>query len=336
MAAALRAAPEPVVYAVPGSPLVAERTRRPAARRRPGGGDRRPGPLLPGPGLGGARHRSAGRRGAPGRRQRRRPRGRARGRPVPGGPVLVAAPALRGEAGRSPTTMAWSCHGRCSCTTSASRTRWWWRSTGGSSTARWSPTTSRPSTSRPPSPPTAAPPATRWPSWSRSMDTLRERCPWDSVQTHASLMPHLVEESYEVLDALAGLAAAEARRRRRRLRTPGGGAGRPALPDRLPRPPGRRGRAVRPGRRGAPGARQARPPPPARLRRRRRRHGRTGRHELGGDQEEREGPPQRDGGHPGRPPGADAHDQAGAQGARRRPGAGRRAVQSRRRRRWPR
>ncbi len=41
------------------------------------------------------------------------------------------------------------------------------------------------------------------------MDTLRERCPWDSVQTHASLMPHLVEESYEVLDALAGLDAAE-------------------------------------------------------------------------------------------------------------------------------
>jgi tetrapyrrole methylase family protein/MazG family protein len=41
------------------------------------------------------------------------------------------------------------------------------------------------------------------------MDTLRERCPWDSVQTHASLMPHLVEESYEVLDALAGLAVAD-------------------------------------------------------------------------------------------------------------------------------
>jgi len=42
------------------------------------------------------------------------------------------------------------------------------------------------------------------------MDTLRERCPWDSVQTHASLMPHLVEESYEVLDALADLAEADA------------------------------------------------------------------------------------------------------------------------------
>ena len=34
--------------------------------------------------------------------------------------------------------------------------------------------------------------------------TLRERCPWDSVQTHASLMPHLIEESYEVLDAALG------------------------------------------------------------------------------------------------------------------------------------
>ena len=37
------------------------------------------------------------------------------------------------------------------------------------------------------------------------MDTLRERCPWDRAQTHESLGPHLVEESYEVLDALAAL-----------------------------------------------------------------------------------------------------------------------------------
>jgi tetrapyrrole methylase family protein/MazG family protein len=37
------------------------------------------------------------------------------------------------------------------------------------------------------------------------MDTLRERCPWDRVQTHGSLMPHLVEECYEVLDALSAL-----------------------------------------------------------------------------------------------------------------------------------
>jgi tetrapyrrole methylase family protein/MazG family protein len=40
--------------------------------------------------------------------------------------------------------------------------------------------------------------------------TLRAECPWDRAQTHGSLMPHLLEESYEVLDALAELDAAEA------------------------------------------------------------------------------------------------------------------------------
>jgi tetrapyrrole methylase family protein/MazG family protein len=40
------------------------------------------------------------------------------------------------------------------------------------------------------------------------MDTLREQCPWDRAQDHASLMPHLVEECYEVLDALSALSAA--------------------------------------------------------------------------------------------------------------------------------
>jgi MazG family protein len=38
------------------------------------------------------------------------------------------------------------------------------------------------------------------------MDTLRAQCPWDRAQTHATLMPHLVEECYEVLDALAALS----------------------------------------------------------------------------------------------------------------------------------
>jgi MazG family protein len=37
------------------------------------------------------------------------------------------------------------------------------------------------------------------------MDILRERCPWDGAQTHATLMPYLVEECHEVLDALATL-----------------------------------------------------------------------------------------------------------------------------------
>jgi XTP/dITP diphosphohydrolase len=35
-----------------------------------------------------------------------------------------------------------------------------------------------------------------------TMDTLRVSCPWDRKQTHESLAPHLIEESYEALDAL--------------------------------------------------------------------------------------------------------------------------------------
>src|SRR6202034_2783310 len=38
--------------------------------------------------------------------------------------------------------------------------------------------------------------------------TLREKCPWDRVQTHASLTRHLVEETYEVLDAIEEVTAA--------------------------------------------------------------------------------------------------------------------------------
>ena len=34
------------------------------------------------------------------------------------------------------------------------------------------------------------------------MDTLRIKCPWDARQTHESLAPHLLEESYEALEAL--------------------------------------------------------------------------------------------------------------------------------------
>ena len=35
--------------------------------------------------------------------------------------------------------------------------------------------------------------------------TLREQCPWDREQTHASLVPYLVEETFEVVDALEAL-----------------------------------------------------------------------------------------------------------------------------------
>ena len=34
------------------------------------------------------------------------------------------------------------------------------------------------------------------------MDRLRRECPWDREQTHASLAPYLLEESYEVLDTI--------------------------------------------------------------------------------------------------------------------------------------
>jgi tetrapyrrole methylase family protein/MazG family protein len=37
--------------------------------------------------------------------------------------------------------------------------------------------------------------------------TLREQCPWDREQTHDSLIKHLIEESYEVVDAIESLDA---------------------------------------------------------------------------------------------------------------------------------
>ncbi|MGH9128045.1 MAG: MazG family protein, partial [Acidimicrobiales bacterium] len=39
--------------------------------------------------------------------------------------------------------------------------------------------------------------------------TLRQRCPWDREQTHASLGKHLIEEAYEVVEAIDGLAGGE-------------------------------------------------------------------------------------------------------------------------------
>ena len=39
--------------------------------------------------------------------------------------------------------------------------------------------------------------------------TLREQCPWDREQTHASLVPYLVEETFELVDALEALDPAD-------------------------------------------------------------------------------------------------------------------------------
>jgi tetrapyrrole methylase family protein/MazG family protein len=51
----------------------------------------------------------------------------------------------------------------------------------------------------------AAPVASEMQRFVALVGTLRERCPWDAEQTHHSLTRHLLEESYEVLDALEGL-----------------------------------------------------------------------------------------------------------------------------------
>jgi len=40
--------------------------------------------------------------------------------------------------------------------------------------------------------------------------TLREQCPWDIEQTHDSLVPYLLEEAYEVVDAIHALDADQA------------------------------------------------------------------------------------------------------------------------------
>jgi tetrapyrrole methylase family protein / MazG family protein len=51
----------------------------------------------------------------------------------------------------------------------------------------------------------AAPVAREVARFDELVHTLRQRCPWDREQTHRSLTPHLLEESYEVIDAIDGL-----------------------------------------------------------------------------------------------------------------------------------
>lgn len=51
----------------------------------------------------------------------------------------------------------------------------------------------------------AAPVAAELARFAELVRTLRDRCPWDREQTHASLTRHLLEETYEVLDAIDAL-----------------------------------------------------------------------------------------------------------------------------------
>jgi tetrapyrrole methylase family protein/MazG family protein len=52
-------------------------------------------------------------------------------------------------------------------------------------------------------PDAAAPVASEVARFDQLVHVLRERCPWDRAQTHASLTRHLLEETYEVLEALS-------------------------------------------------------------------------------------------------------------------------------------
>jgi tetrapyrrole methylase family protein/MazG family protein len=52
-----------------------------------------------------------------------------------------------------------------------------------------------------------APVADGYVRFHRLARTLREQCPWDIEQTHRSLIPYLVEETYEVVDAIEQLDA---------------------------------------------------------------------------------------------------------------------------------
>jgi tetrapyrrole methylase family protein / MazG family protein len=53
----------------------------------------------------------------------------------------------------------------------------------------------------------AAPVAAEVVRFAELVRTLRERCPWDREQTHQSLTRHLLEETYEVLEAIDELPA---------------------------------------------------------------------------------------------------------------------------------
>lgn len=53
----------------------------------------------------------------------------------------------------------------------------------------------------------AAPVASELVAFVELVRTLRARCPWDREQTHTSLTRHLLEETYEVLEAIEGLPA---------------------------------------------------------------------------------------------------------------------------------
>ena len=101
---------------------------------------------------------------------------------------------------------------------------------------------------------------------------LRRECPWDREQDERSIVPHTVEEAYELADAAAPRRRRQAARRARRR----------ALPGPLPVAAARGARRRRRWPRSPSTCRQKLdPPPPARLRRGRGRQRRRGAAQLG-------------------------------------------------------
>ena len=74
-----------------------------------------------------------------------------------------------------------------------------------------------------------------WDDLVEIMARLRMGCPWDREQTHRTLVPYLIEETYEVVEAIEISQLDGALRRARRLAPPSG----------LPRPARHGGRKVR-------------------------------------------------------------------------------------------
>jgi len=56
-----------------------------------------------------------------------------------------------------------------------------------------------------------SPPPTGWYGLVTTNRRLRRECPWDREQTHHTLLPHLVEETYETVEAISRLDAAAPR-----------------------------------------------------------------------------------------------------------------------------
>jgi tetrapyrrole methylase family protein / MazG family protein len=54
-------------------------------------------------------------------------------------------------------------------------------------------------------PPLTAPVASELTAFAELVRTLRERCPWDAEQTHRTLTRHLLEETYELLEAIEAM-----------------------------------------------------------------------------------------------------------------------------------